>query len=66
MSEQILNPASLVVSGALVTSGNPLPCTTSGGSGGNPSATIAMLNPQTWIVNGAVVTSANPLPIVLV
>ncbi len=66
MSEQVLNPSNLVISGAVVTSANPLPCTTSGGSGGADPVTVTYLNPRTWLVSGAVITSANPLPIVLV
>ncbi len=62
MTDIALNPQSLVTAGAVVSTANPLPCTSA--AAGTP-ATDVTLSPVVWVVNGDIVSASNPLPITL-
>ncbi len=63
MADIAINPSSLVVDGAIVSTANPLPVSNVAAGSGTTDISI---NPRALIVNGALVSDANPLPITLV
>lgn len=62
MADVAINPQVLTTNGAVVSTANPLPCTSA--TAGTP-ATDVTVNPAVWIANGAIVSVSNPLPITL-
>ncbi len=63
MPDLALSPKALVTAGDVVSTANPLPCTSA--AAGTP-ATDVTISPTVWVVNGAIVSASNPLPIRLV
>ncbi len=62
MADIPLNIKALVTAGAVVSTANPLPCTSA--AAGTPATDVA-LSPTVWVVNGDIVSATNPLPITL-